>query len=68
MTSKKVNSQSESWNTQDLIKMSQNLGEAFLPGLDNGKSKDEDDSLTMGKFVEMNKNKDKDRSKNKSDA
>lgn len=46
--------------------MSQNLGEAFLPGLDNGKSKDEDDSLTMSKFLEMNKNKD--RSKNKPDA
>lgn len=66
MTSKKVNSQSESWNTQNLIKMSQNLGEAFLPGLDNGKSKDENDSLTMSKFLEMNKNKD--RSKNKPDA
>ncbi|MCC0179146.1 hypothetical protein I4641_19455 [Waterburya agarophytonicola K14] len=66
MTSKKVNSQSESWNAQDLIKMSQSLGEAFLPGLDNGKSSQEDDSLTMSKFVAMNKNKD--RSKNKPDA
>ena len=63
-SNKQDKSKAQGWNTQDLIKMSRSLGEAFLPGLDNSKFNEETDSLTMDKFVEMNKN----RSKNKLDA
>lgn len=59
MLNNKDNNKSKNWNSQDLIKLSQSLGEAFLPGLDNGKSSEEDDSLTMGKFLEINRNKDR---------
>ena len=59
MTNKKDNSKSRSWNTQNLVKLSQSLGEAFLPGLDIGKSDKKADSLTMAKFLEMKRNKER---------
>ena len=59
MTNKKDNSKSRSWNTQNLVKLSQRLGEAFLPGLDIGKSDKKADSLTMAKFLEMKRNKER---------
>ena len=41
------------WNSHKLIKLSQILGEAYFPGLDNNKA----DDWTMSKFIEMNKNR-----------
>lgn len=55
---KKTNNINQSWNSKDLIGLSQNLGEAYLPGLDNGKSDEKADSLTVNKLIEMNKNRD----------
>jgi len=55
---KKTNNKDSGWNSQDLIRLSQNLGEAYLPGLDNGKSDEKADSLTVNKLIEMNKNRD----------
>lgn len=50
-------SNNQNWNSQELIKLSQTLGEAYLPGLDNNKSNQIDD-WTMSKFIEMNKHLD----------
>ena len=58
MTNRKNSSKSKSWNTQNLVKLSQSLGEAFLPGLDIDKLNKEAD-LTMAKFQEMKRNKDR---------
>ena len=55
----KDNSKVKSWNIQNLVKLSQSLGEAFLPGLDIGKSNKKAESLTMAKFLEMKRNKDR---------
>ncbi len=54
---KKTNNINQSWNSQDLIGLSQNLGEAYLPGLDNDKSGKKADSLTVNKLIEMNKDR-----------
>lgn len=54
MSNNKASAKNQSWNSQELIKLSQSLGEAYLPGI-NAKSR-EKDSWTMSKFVEMNKN------------
>ena len=54
---KKTNHKNQSWNSQDLIRLSQSLGEAYLPGLDNGKSGNKADSLTANKLIEMNKDR-----------
>ncbi|MEL6908941.1 MAG: hypothetical protein AAFR63_16460 [Cyanobacteria bacterium J06631_6] len=54
----KANNKDSNWNSQDLIRLSQNLGEAYLPGLDNGKSDKKVDRLTVNKLVEMNKDRD----------
>ncbi|MEM8719658.1 MAG: hypothetical protein AAGE84_10165 [Cyanobacteria bacterium P01_G01_bin.39] len=56
-SSKKADSKNQSWNSQDLVKLSQNLGEAYLPGLDYGKSEEKTASLTVNKLIEMNKNR-----------
>ncbi len=53
----KVATKDQNWNSQELIKLSQTLGEAYLPGLDNNKSNQIDD-WTMSKFIEMNKHLD----------
>ena len=55
---KKPTVKNQIWNSLDLIKLSQSLGEAYLPGLDNAQSSEEANSLTMSKFIEMNKNRD----------
>ena len=54
---KKTNNKNQSWNSQDLIELSQNPGEAYLPGLNNNKSGEKADSLTVNKLIEMNKNR-----------
>lgn len=54
---KKTNNINQSWNSQDLIGLSQNLGEAYLTGLDNSKSGNKADSLTANKLIEMNKDR-----------
>lgn len=54
MFNKKANA-NRNWNSQKLIKLSQALGEAYFPGLDNDKSNKND--WTMSKFMEMNKNR-----------
>ena len=51
---KKADSKNQSWNSQYLVNLSQNLGLAYLPGLDYGKSEGETDSLTVSKLIEMN--------------
>ena len=56
MTSnKKVDSKNQSWNSQDLVKLSQKRGEAYLPRLNYSKSEEITDSLTVSKLIEMNK-------------
>ena len=50
-------SNNQNWNSQELIKLSQTLAKAYLPGLDNNKSNQIDD-WTMSRFIEMNKHLD----------
>ena len=60
---KKATAKNQIWNSLDLIKLSQSLGEAYLPGLDNGRSSEEANSLTISKLIEMNKNRDSTKTK-----
>ena len=48
------------WNSQELIKLSQILGEAYFPGLDNDKFSKND--WTISQFIEMSKNPDSNKS------
>ena len=60
---KKTTVKNQIWNSLDLIKLSQSLGEAYLPGLDNARSSGEANSLTISKLIEMNKNRDSTKTK-----
>ena len=60
---KKTTAKNQIWNSLDLIKLSQSLGEAYLPGLDNARSSGEANSLTISKLIEMNKNRDSTKTK-----
>jgi hypothetical protein len=60
---KKTTVKNQVWNSLDLIKLSQSLGEGYLPGLDNAQFNREANSLTISKLIEMNKNLDSTKTK-----
>lgn len=60
---KKTTVKHQIWSSLDLIKLSQSLGEAYLPGLDNSQFSGEANSLTINKLIEMNKNRDSTKTK-----
>ena len=52
----KVTRHNRNWTTQTLISLSQNLGQAYYPGLNNAKSSRKSDSWTTDKFIKMSRN------------
>lgn len=53
---KKNTSKNQSWTSQQLIELSQILGEAYLPGLNISKSSEQEDVWTISKFKAVSKN------------
>lgn len=43
------------WTNQKLVSLSQNLGQAYCPGLNNAKSNNKANSWTPDKFVNMSR-------------
>lgn len=52
----KATRHNRNWTNQTLVNLSQNLGQAYCPGLDNAKSSQRSDSWTTDKFIEMSRN------------
>ena len=52
---KKAAIENKSWSSQDLINLSRNLAEAYLPGLNNARS--ERDEWTMCEFTKAIENR-----------
>ncbi len=46
---------SQDWNKDSLIALSDNLGKAYLPGLNSTKSNKKADSWNASKFIEMSR-------------
>ncbi|MEL6930193.1 MAG: hypothetical protein AAFO95_16370, partial [Cyanobacteria bacterium J06600_6] len=44
-----------SWNSRKLIQLSDNLGKAYNPGLNNERSQQKTDSWNANKFIEMSR-------------
>ncbi len=51
----KATRNSRNWTTQEFVSLSQNLGKAYYPGLDNNKSNKKADSWTTEKFINMSR-------------
>ena len=52
----KVTNNNRDWNSKKLIQLSDNLGEAYGTGLDNGKSGEKADFWTTDKLISMSRN------------
>ena len=50
-----ASNRSHDWNTEKLIELSDNLGKAYLPGLNNVKGDKKSDSWNADKFIEMSR-------------
>ena len=50
-----VTNNSQDWNKDNLIGLSDNLGKAYNPGLNNTKSDRKADSWNTKKFIEMSR-------------
>ncbi len=46
---------SQDWNSKKLIELSDNLGKAYNPGLNNAKSDKKADSWNADKFIKMSR-------------
>lgn len=44
------------WTTKRFVSLSQNLGQGYCPGLNNGKFSEKADSWTTKKFIDMSRN------------
>ena len=54
-TFNKVTRNNRNWNSKSLVGLSQNLGQAYCPGLNNVPSNNKSDSWTTDKFVAMSR-------------
>ena len=48
-------SNKKDWNSKKLIKLSDNLGQAYNPGLNNSKSDNKTDAWNADKFIKMSR-------------
>lgn len=51
----KATNNSQDWNPEKLIELSDNLGQAYNPGLNNTKSDKKTDSWNADKFIKMSR-------------
>ena len=51
----KSRSSDRDWNSKKFIELSDNLRDAYSPGLNNGKSNQKADFWTVDKFISMSK-------------
>ena len=50
-----VTNNSQGWNQEKLIELSDNLGKAYNPGLNNERVKGKTDSWNANKFIQMSR-------------
>ena len=50
-----ITNKSQDWNQEKLIELSDNLGKAYNPGLNNAKSDKKSDSWNADKFIQMSR-------------
>ena len=50
-----ITNNSQDWNSKKLIELSDSLGKAYNPGLNNAKSDKKSDSWNADKFIQMSR-------------